>query len=84
MTVFGDSEPEDAWDPGDPFGVLVDNLFRRFAVLEGAPERMAREILLDMLFLKLALWLRRTDLSPAEQTRVNGIADDLAFLRGRL
>jgi hypothetical protein len=30
---FGDSEPEDSWDPDDPVAELVDNLRRRVVAL---------------------------------------------------
>lgn len=30
---FGDSDPEDAWDPDDPVDVLIDNIRRRVALL---------------------------------------------------
>ena len=33
MTVFGDIEPEDSWDPDDPVPELVRNLLRRLALL---------------------------------------------------
>lgn len=36
MTVFGDADPEDSWDPDDPVTELLDNLRRRIlAVLAG-------------------------------------------------
>lgn len=31
--IFGDAEPEDAWDPDDPVDELIDNLLRRLALL---------------------------------------------------
>lgn len=33
MTGFGDSDPEDAWDPDDPLPELVANIRRRLALL---------------------------------------------------
>jgi hypothetical protein len=35
--LFGDSEPEDAWCPTDRVGVLLNNLRRRIAALDGWP-----------------------------------------------
>jgi hypothetical protein len=32
-TTFGDYEPEDAWDIGDPPRLLVENLRRRLALV---------------------------------------------------
>ena len=31
--IFGDAEPEDAWDRDDPVPELIDNLIRRVALL---------------------------------------------------
>lgn len=36
MNVFGDSDPEDAWQIDDPIPVLIDNLARRLQILDPA------------------------------------------------
>jgi hypothetical protein len=33
MTVFGDTEPEDSWDIGDPVDALAANIRRRVAAV---------------------------------------------------
>jgi hypothetical protein len=33
VSDFGDIEPEDAWDPGDPIPELLGNLARRVVLL---------------------------------------------------
>jgi hypothetical protein len=33
VTTFGDTEPEDAWDPDDPVPALVDNIIRRLVAI---------------------------------------------------
>lgn len=57
MIPFGDTDPEDSWDAGDPAAVMLDNIARRLRVLLGArspwpsAERAAR---IDRLFADLA------------------------------
>jgi hypothetical protein len=36
VNVFGDSDPEDAWQIDDPIPVLIDNLARRLQILDPA------------------------------------------------
>lgn len=83
--VFGDDEPEDGWHPDDPFGVLVDNLFRRLALLEHETTSAIRHAQLDVIASRLSRYQRtRGGLSPRDQIRVDQLADDLALLRTRL
>jgi hypothetical protein len=85
MTVYGDDEPEDAWDPGDPFGLLVDNLFRRLALLEQEPASYNRRELLDILEARLSrIRFMRGLLDRQAQVRLDQLSEDLAFLRTRL
>lgn len=37
VTGYGDAEPEDAWDAGDPPSILVENLCRRLELVDVAP-----------------------------------------------
>lgn len=85
MTGFGDDEPEDAWDPGDPFPILIDNLFRRLALLESEPIGYNRRELLDILEGRLSrIRIIRGLLDPRAQLRLDQLIEDLAFLRTRL
>jgi hypothetical protein len=88
MTVFGDAEPEDAWDAGDPTGVLLDNVDRRCAIL-GEPTRLHAEAGDDEWLAELEqrlhrLIVARDQFAPRDRLRVDLIAQDLAYLRTRL
>jgi hypothetical protein len=65
VTLFGDYEPEDAWDAGDDPARLADNLAARLLLVAAA----------------LALG---DPIGDRLRTRLAQLADDLAFLRGRL
>lgn len=41
MTVFGDDEPEDAWDAGDPPVIKLGNIARRIALLRAGLDAVA-------------------------------------------
>lgn len=41
MTEFGDSEPEDSWDAGDPVVDKLANLRRRLAVIRASFDPVA-------------------------------------------
>lgn len=85
MSTFGDTEPEDAWDPGDPFGVLVDNLFRRLALLEQESPAFNRRELLDLLDIRLSrLRILRSLLSDRDRLRLDQLDGDITFLRARV
>jgi hypothetical protein len=85
MTIFGDDEPEDAWAPEDPFGLLLDNLYRRLALLEAEPITVYRHALLDVLQVRVyPLMLRRADLGDRDRVRVDQLIQDLNYLRGLL
>jgi len=87
MSGYGDTEPEDAWDAGDPTPILIGNLFRRLALLE-PPLRFDPSGInatdLDTLAFRLAPFVtNRALLSEREQVRVDQLADDIATLRAR-
>lgn len=85
MTMFGDSEPEDAWTPGDPWPVLADNVLRRIALLEGLTVGEVRTELLDTLIAeRLTVLDRRPHLSDRERVRITEALADLDYLRGRV
>jgi hypothetical protein len=86
--VFGDAEPEDAWDAGDPIGVLLDNLGRRCGIL-GEPPRVHStatdwEWLIELSDRLHRLIIRRDDLDDRDRARLDLIAQDVAYLRTRL
>lgn len=87
MIVFGDIEPEDSWDRGDPVPVLISNLFRRLAVLGFArltdDDATDAELLGEVTHL-LAHARLRDDLTERDQLRLDDIADDIGYLRERI
>ena len=83
MTDFLDYEPEDAWDPGDTWPTLADNLLRRVALLEGMTTGAVRGELLDTLIGHRLAVLARRPLSPRDRLRVDQALEDLALLRER-
>lgn len=80
---FLDYEPEDAWDPGDPWPILADNLLRRIALLEGMTTGAVRGELLDTLIGHRLAVLTRRPLSVRDRVRVDQALDDLEYLRER-
>lgn len=90
MTVYGDSEPEDAWHPDDPLEVLIDNLCRRCTLL-GEPRRLPADAtpgeLLDEIAERLAAFRTRAGrdyITDRDRYRAELIAQDLEHLRGRV
>jgi hypothetical protein len=84
MTTFGDFEPEDSWHPEDPIPILIDNLFRRLALLERDDELVDRRVLLDVIEHRAARQRLRRDLSVADLVRLQDLADDLELIRAML
>lgn len=80
MNLYGDSEPEDAWDAADPTPILLENLRRRLTILE---QGITPEEQLDVIRRRLGA-VRIRILTDAEQIRVDLIAEDVEFLLGRL
>lgn len=83
MSSFGDYEPEDAWDPGDPWPTLADNLLRRVALLEALSTGQVRRELLDTLIANRLATIARRPLSPRDRLRADQALEDLAYLHGR-
>lgn len=83
VSSFGDYEPEDAWDPGDAWPILADNLLRRVALLEAMTAGQIRGELLDTLIANRLAVITRRPLSLRDRLRVDQALEDLAYLHGR-
>jgi hypothetical protein len=82
MSGYGDSEPEDAWDPDDPIPVLIDNLLRRLDLLDRRPDLSRRGELVGELAERLAALAGRAR-STRDQIRYDQLVEDLAWLEAR-
>lgn len=84
--MFGDDEPEDAWDPADAVSDLLDNLRLRVQLLEATIALdFAFVAELDSLEERLTAWrLLRAVPSARDALRAEQLADDIAFVRSRL
>lgn len=81
---FGDTEPEDAWDPGDSFPLLIDNLFRRLDLLDGDEPRASRHWLLGIIDLRLESYRRSLQhYDDRTRVRITQLDEDLTLWRGR-
>jgi hypothetical protein len=80
--MFGDLEPEDSWDRGDPPGVLADNLRRRARLLYVNRAAPWLDTLADIA-LAVVIARARDDLTPRDMTRIADLFDDLAWLAER-
>jgi hypothetical protein len=88
VSEFGDYEPEDAWDPGDPIPLLIDNLLKRIDALdETPPDAVARyRDIITLIDNYLRPWVERRNagnLSARQALRVTQLQEDLAFVRNR-
>lgn len=81
--LFGDSEPEDAWCPTDRVGVLLNNLRRRIAALDGWPVDFSDD-LDDIAGRMFAFLQANAELSPGAELRADLLFHDLQYVRGRL
>lgn len=81
--VFGDIEPEDAWDADDPTDELVDNLRRRVLLLYLRRPTPNTGTLADIAVAVIRA-RARNDLGPRDLTRIADLFDDIAFLAERL
>ena len=77
--MFGDYEPEDAWDPGDDPGVLLENLRRRVLLLYATRPKPAVDTLAAVA-LAVIVARARDDLTVRDRTRVTDLEDDIAYL----
>ena len=87
--VFGDTEPEDSWDPDDEIPVQIDNLFRRLVLLgvHRARENEYEEhegALVDELERLIDSVRDRRGLSARDMTRIRQLDEDLATIMERL
>ena len=80
--VFGDYEPEDAWDRADAPDVLLENLRRRVRLLYATRPTPTIDTLADVA-LAVIVARARDDLTPRNMTRVVDLFDDIAFLSAR-
>lgn len=81
MTVaFGDVEPEDGWDRGDPPAELLDNLRRRAVLLYVVAPRLDT---LGDVALAVIVARARPDLTPRDALRVVELLDDIVYTAGR-
>jgi hypothetical protein len=79
IPVFGDYEPEDAWDRGDDPGTLLENLRRRVLLLYAT--RPAPDVdTLAAVALAVIVARARDDLTVRDRTRVTDLEDDIAYL----
>lgn len=84
--LFGDSEPEDGWDPDDSVAEQVDNLVRRAELLSRRRVRLAGDgaaATLDALS-DIVRRARRKRLYGRDLVRADQLDEDIAFVRGRL
>lgn len=81
--MFGDSEPEDSWCVTDRVGVLINNLRRRIAALDGWPLDLSDD-LNDIAGRMFAFLQANAELSPAQELRADLLFHDLQTVRGRL
>lgn len=84
--VFGDTEPEDAWDAGDTIPEQVDNLIRRLELLLRRRVRLAGDTVEDQLaqIARLVRSARRRRLIGREIVRADQLDEDIAYIRSRL
>ena len=84
--VFGDYEPEDAWDATDSIAAQIDNLLKRLDALQVADAAGRWRFALVDLEQRIRPWIERRDsgqLSARDELRVTQFLEDLGFLRDR-
>lgn len=59
MTDFGDFDPEDAWDAGDPPEAKARNLARRIEFADGMPRPVASVVLILLLLVYVRVMEKR-------------------------
>ena len=86
MSVFGDAEPEDAWDPDDPVDELIANLFRRFALfgITRGDDGGDVDERLDEIGVLIAAVQLQDHLTVRDRLRVRHLVEDLAHIRNRV
>lgn len=82
--VFGDDEPEDAWDVSDGVLEQIANLFLRLDALDEQTSPIGRyRPLLMEIEQRLRPWRDRANLTPRQELRIAQLEEDLAFVRER-
>jgi len=82
MSLFGDYEPEDAWNADDPPRDQVINLRRRLGVLlESGDGDLLAEL---ALFAAVLMLVRDRRNSPRDVLRADDLAVDIDYVRERL
>lgn len=83
--IFGDVEPEDAWDRDDPLAALLDNVRRRLGIAAGDLNGLHLNQIHDEL-VDVAEDINRTrgGMDPDARTRLDMILTDLEFIGDRL
>ena len=84
--VFGDDEPEDAWDADDSIPEQIANLVRRVELLIHGRVRLTGDSVGDQLDQLAALVrkARRKRLLGREKLRADQVDEDVVFIRSRL
>lgn len=83
VTDFADWQPEDSWDASDPPGVLLVNLRRRVAALDGGPVDYAAA--LEDITERLFTFLQATpELAPEIEARADLLFHDATTVGQRL
>lgn len=83
--IFGDDEPEDAWDATDDVRDQIRNLFRRMFLVDHQPEPVTTDPHTRLRMLEQRVELARLRrLAPHDEHRILMIVDDIGFVRGRL
>ena len=77
--VFGDYEPEDAWDRSDDPGALLANLRARVLLLYATRPKPALDNLAE-LALAVIVARARDGLTLRDRTRITDLEDDIAYL----
>jgi hypothetical protein len=84
MTIFGDDEPEDAWDAEDEPEDQVDNLRLRLAFLLAAKARDG-DLLAELAILRNVLErIRERRTGEREILRSEQLDEDISFVVARL
>jgi hypothetical protein len=85
MTIFGDEEPEDAWDVSDPPPDQVRNIRLRLALLIAAEDSNGDELLGELAVLRAVLERIRVRRRTAREIlRAEQLDEDLVFIVERL
>lgn len=84
--LFGDTEPEDAWDAGDAIPEQVGNLVRRLELLLRRRVRLTGDSVQDQVdqIAEAVRKARRKRLYGRDLLRADQLDEDIGFVRSRL